>query len=221
MKIIQVDLNRDYSDAIQEAVEVLSGGGVVVYPTDTLYGLGANALDPEAVERVFKIKGRELSKPLPIIVKNIVWVDELAHVSPRGVQVLKKAWPGKFTAVLPKKNIIPDIVDAGQGTIGIRIPDFPFTDKLLGKFGYPLTATSANVSGREPTNNINKIIEMFSKRAVQPDLVIDAGVLPSSEPSIIVDLTTSKPKVLRISPTSPEKLIKLLDPALGNRRSKQ
>ena len=93
----------------------------------------------------------------------------------------------------------------------IRISDFVFVDKLLGKFGYPLTATSANVSGHEPTNNIDKIVEIFSRRAVRPDLVIDAGVLPQSEPSVIVDLTTSKPKVLRVSPTSPEKLIKLLE----------
>lgn len=211
MKIIQVDLNKDYDDTIREAVEVINNGGVIVYPTDTLYGLGANALNPEAVERVFAIKGRDSSKPLPIIVKNMIWVQELAHVSARNRGILEKTWPGKFTAVLPKKNIIPAAVNAGEKSIGVRIPDFPFTDKLLGKFGYPLTATSANVSGHEPTNSIDKIVEIFSRRAVRPDLVIDAGDLPVSEPSVIVDLTTSKPKVLRVSPTSPEKLIKLLE----------
>lgn len=211
MKVIQVDLNRDYSDAIREAVDVLNNGGVVVYPTDTLYGLGANALNAEAVEKVFAIKGRELSKPMPIIAKNLVWAEELAHISPRNQAILKKAWPGKFTAVLPKKNIVPDVVNSGTSSIGIRIPDFVFTDKLLGKFGYPLTATSANVSGHEPTNSIDKIVEIFSKRAVRPDLVLDAGVLPKSDPSIIVDLTTRKPKVLRISPTSPDTLLKLLE----------
>ena len=211
MKIIRVDLNTDYDDAIREAVEVLNGGGVIVYPTDTLYGLGANALDEQAVEKVFAIKGRELSKPLPIIVKNITWAKELAHISSRNQEMLKKAWPGKFTAVLPKKKIVPDVLNSGASSVGIRIPDFVFTDKLLGKFGYPLTSTSANVSGHESTNNIDKIVEIFSKRAVRPDLVIDAGILPKSEPSIIVDLTTSKPKVLRISPTSPQKLLKLLE----------
>ena len=211
MKVIRIDLNKDYEEAIREAVDVLGRGGVVVYPTDSLYGLGANALDPEAVERVFKIKGREFSKPLPIIVKNMVWADELAHISPRNQTILKKAWPGKFTAVLPKKNIVPNVVSAAASSVGIRVADFVFTDKLLGKFGYPLTATSANVSGHEPTNNIDKIVDIFSKRAVRPDLVIDAGVLPKSDPSIIVDLTTSKPKVLRISPTSPQKLLELLE----------
>ena len=211
MRIIQVDLDKDYAEAIQEAVNVLNNGGVVVYPTDTLYGLGANALNADAVEKVFAIKGRELSKPLPVIVKNLIWADELVHISSRNKKILKKVWPGKFTAVLPKRSIIPHVVNSGATSLGIRIPDFVFTDKLLGRFGYPLTSTSANVSGHEPTNDIDKIIQIFLKRAVRPDLVIDAGILPKSEPSIIVDLTTSKPKVLRISPTTPEKLIKLLD----------
>ncbi|MFH1653302.1 MAG: L-threonylcarbamoyladenylate synthase, partial [Pseudomonadota bacterium] len=197
---------------IREAVDVLSSGGVVVYPTDTLYGLGANALESKAVEKIFTIKGRDFSKPLPIIVKNLVWADELAYISPRNQTILKKAWPGKFTAILPKKNTVLELISAGINSVGIRIPDFVFTDKLLGKFGYPLTATSANVSGQEPTNDINKIIGTFSARAIQPDLVIDAGILPPSEPSVIVDLTGDKLKILRISPTSPDKLLKLLDP---------
>lgn len=217
MKILRVDLNKDYTEAIREAVNVLSNGGVVVYPTDTLYGLGANALEPKAVEKIFTIKGRDFSKPLPIIVKNLVWADELAYISPRNQTVLKKAWPGKFTAILPKKDTVPELVSAGTNNIGIRIPDFVLTDKLLGKFGYPLTATSANVSGQEPTNDINKIIEIFYARAIQPDLVIDVGILSQSEPSVIVDLTGDKLKILRISPTSPDKLLKLLDPALENR----
>lgn len=210
MKVIQIDLNRDFDDAIREAVEVLNNGGVVVYPTDSLYGLGANALDAKAVEKVFAIKERSLAKPLPIIVKNMVWADELAYISPRNQSILKKAWPGKFTAVLPKKDTIPSVLNSGANSIGIRIPDFSFTDNLLGKFGYPLTATSANISGQEPTNDIDKIIAVFSESENKPDLIIDAGVLPASDPSVIVDLTTDKPKILRVSPTKPEQLLKLL-----------
>ena len=86
-----------------------------------------------------------------------------------------------------------------------------FTDKLLAEFGYPLTSTSANISEQEPTNDINRIIEIFSKSTAKPDLIIDAGILPKSEPSMIVDLTGNKPKILRISPTKPEKLLKLLE----------
>lgn len=211
MKVIQVDLNKDYSEAIKEAILVLKYGGVIVYPTDTLYGLGGNALNVVAIERVFKIKQRNLSKPLPIIVKNMLWANELAYITGKNEKFLKKAWPGKVTAVLPKKNIVPAILTSGANSIGVRIPDHQFVDKLLGQFGYPLISTSANISGEEPTNDINEIIEIFSKSQIRPDLIIDVGILPKSEPSMIVDLTSDKPKILRISPTKPDKLLKLLE----------
>ena len=211
MKIIQVDLNKDYSDIIREAVNVLNYGGTIVYPTDTLYGLGANALNEIAVRKIFKIKDRSFSKPLPMIVRNHIWVKELAEIKPRHEEIIKKEWPGKVTVVLSKKDIVPDVLTSEFNSVGIRIPDYLFTDKLLAKFGYPLTSTSANISGQEPTNNINTIIEIFSKSTAKPDLIIDAGILPRSEPSMIVDLTGDKPKVLRISPTKPEKLLELLE----------
>lgn len=211
MKILQVDLSKDYSEAIREAVSVLSSGGVIIYPTDTLYGLGANALDEKAVERVFEIKKRPLSKPLPVAVKNIIWAKGLAHVSRKNTEVLENIWPGKATAILPKRDIVPVIVTAGSSTIGIRVADYSFVNKLLGRFGYPLTSTSANISGEEPTNDINKIIECFGKSSVQPDLVIDVGILPKSDPSLVVDLTASKPKILRIGPSKPDQFLKLLN----------
>lgn len=215
MKIIQVDLNKDYSDVIREAVNILNYGGTIVYPTDTLYGLGANALNEIAVRKIFRIKDRSFSKPLPMIVRNYTWVKELAEIKPQNEEIIKKVWPGKVTVVLPKKDIVPDALTADFNSVGIRIPDYVFTDKLLAEFGYPLTSTSANISGQEPTNDINKIIEIFSKSTAKPDLIIDAGILPKSEPSMIIDLTGDKPKVLRISPTKPEKLLELLE--LGRR----
>lgn len=215
MKIIQTDLNKDYSEVIREAVNVLSYGGTVVYPTDTLYGLGANALNEIAIRKVFRIKCRSFSKPLPMIVKDLYWVKNLAEIKPYHEKMLKQVWPGKVTVVLAKKEIVPDALTAELNSVGIRIPDYVFTDKLLAKFGYPLTSTSANVSGQVPTNDINKIIEIFSKSTEKPDLVIDAGILPKSEPSMIIDLTGNKPKILRISSTKPEKLLKLLE--LGSR----
>ena len=215
MKIIQVDLNKDYSDVIREAVNILNYGGTIVYPTDTLYGLGANALNEIAVRKIFRIKDRSFSKPLSMIVRNYTWVKELAEIKPQNEEIIKKVWPGKVTVVLPKKDIVPDALTADFNSVGIRIPDYVFTDKLLAEFGYPLTSTSANISGQEPTNDINKIIEIFSKSTAKPDLIIDAGILPKSEPSMIIDLTGDKPKVLRISPTKPEKLLELLE--LGRR----
>lgn len=211
MKIIQVDLNKDYSDVVREAVNILSYGGTIVYPTDTLYGLGANALNEVAVRKIFRIKNRSFSKPLPMIVRNYSWAKELVEIKPKNAEIIKKVWPGKVTLVFPKKDIVPDALTAEFNSVGIRIPDYVFIDKLLASFGYPITSTSANISGQESTNDINKIIEIFSKSTMKPDLIIDAGILPKSEPSMIIDLTGNKPKVLRISPTKPEKLLELLE----------
>lgn len=210
MKILPLNLNKDYTDIVLEAVAVLRRGGVIVYPTDTVYGLGANACDEWAVEQVFKIKNRPLTKPLPIVARNINWVKELAFVPPKLESRLAELWPGATTAVLHKKDIIPNIVTAGHKTVGIRIADHVFVDKLLGKFGYPLTATSANISGEEPTGDVSKIVGMFKDQVWKPDLVLDAGILPPSQPSTILDLSHIKPKILRVGPSKPEKLLELL-----------
>lgn len=211
MRIVQVDLNKDYSDVIAEAVKVLSYGGVVVYPTDTIYGIGANALNDIAVRKVYKIKERSFSKPLPIIVRNIMWAQELAYINDGNRLSLQKIWPGKVTAILPRKEIVPDQVSAGTKTIGIRVPDYLFLDQLLAQFGYPLTSTSADISGQEGTVDIYKVIAVFEKASLKPDLVIDAGILPKSSPSTVVDLTADKPKILRVGPSTPAQFMKLLE----------
>jgi len=218
VKIIPVDLKGNFSDAIFQAVTVLKRGGVIVYPTDTVYGLGANACDWYAVEQVFKIKKRPFSRPLPIIARNMKWVAELAFVPPKLEKILSEIWPGPTTVILPKKDVIPSIVTAKRKGVGIRIPDYILTDKLLGRFGYPLTATSANISGEEATGDIKKIIEMFHNEIWKPDLILDAGVLPSCEPSTILDLTTIKPKIVRVGPTKPERLWEILN--IKNQNSK-
>jgi L-threonylcarbamoyladenylate synthase len=218
VKIIPVNLKGDLSDVISEAVTVLKRGGVIVYPTDTVYGLGANACDWYAVEQVFKIKKRPFSKPLPIIARSIKWVVELAFVPPKLEKILSEIWPGPTTIILPKKEVIPSIVTAKRKGVGIRIPDYILTDKLLGRFGYPLTATSANISGEEATGDIKKIIEMFYKEIWKPDLILDAGVLPPCEPSTVLDLTTIKPKIVRVGPTKPERLWEILN--IKNQNSK-
>ena len=212
MKILEVDLNKDYSDAIHEAVKILNYGGTVVYPTDTLYGLGANALNEIAVRKIYKIKNRSFSKPLPIIARNMSWAKELAHINIGVEEMLNKLWiDGKVTAILRQKDIIPDQLTAGTKTIGIRVPNYVFLDKLLVKFGYPLTSTSANISGEEGTGDINQIVKSFENSELKPDLVIDAGVLPKASPSTVIDLTTDKPKILRVGPSSPAQFLKLLE----------
>lgn len=211
MKVIKIGLNEDFSEAIQEAIAVLKLGGTIIYPTDTLYALGANALESFAVERIFKLKNRALGKPLPLAVKNIKWAKELAFIYKKEEKILNSVWPGAVTVVLPKRNIVPDIVTAGQQAVAMRVPKHSFVDLILGRFGYPITSTSANLSGEEAPKKISEIIDMFEGNFYKPDLVIDAGDLPESEPSTLLDLTSDRPKILRVGPVKPETLRKMLE----------
>lgn len=210
MEVIRIDLNGNYSEAIAEAVKVLSYGGTVVYPTDTVYGLGANALEDLAIKKVFNIKQRHFVKPLPMLVRNLRWADELTYINPRNRKILEKVWPGKVTVILPKKDIVPDILTAGN-PVGVRICALKFVNDLLKAFGYPLVSTSANLSGEEPTRDPEDIMALFEKASVRPTLIIDAGILPKSEPSTVLDLTGDEPKILRVGPSRPDELLKLLE----------
>lgn len=216
MKLIKVNLLADpdapvgagYREAIREAVRVLKAGGTVVYPTDTVYGIGCNATDYKAVETVYRIKDRRRTKPLSVIARSLAWVRELAVVPPKLEPTLKKLWPGAITVILPKKNVIPGIVTADTPQVGIRIPDYELCDKLLGKFGYPLISTSANISeeGDEGACRSADILATFKPRLWQPDLVLDVGELPLSPPSTIIDFSSVKPRVIRVGPVKPEQL---------------
>lgn len=210
MKVIKIDLNKNYDEAIEEACRVLKLGGVIVYPTDTVYGLGANACDNLAVDQVFKIKKRSYTKPLPIIARNLTWVKELVYIDHRHREIVKSIWPGTVTAVLPKRDYLSSLVTAGGLSVGVRITDSIFVDRLLGKFGFPLTATSANISGEEATNNIDEIVARFEGQRYRPNLILDAGILPKSKPSTVLDLTADQPRILRVGPSRPDQLLRLL-----------
>lgn len=207
MRVIPVDIHGDFSAAVKEAIEVLKKGGSIVYPTDTVYGLGCNACEYKAVEQIFRVKERVFQKPLSVIARNMAWVKEIAFVPPKLEPMLEKLWPGAITVILARKPVIPAIVSAGKDTIGVRIPDSPITDMLMAKFGYPLISTSANISGDDmDACNSALIIESFKPRIWQPDIVLDAGALPKSSPSTIIDFSTVKPHILRLGPLKPAQL---------------
>ena len=180
---------------ISSACEILKNGGVVVTPTDTLYGLGANAFNPLAIERVFRIKGRPWHLPLPIFLYSY---DELPLVA-EGIsdlaQILaKKFWPGGLTLVVPKSDAIPSVLTAYGSSIGVRVPDHVVPRSLVQQLGAPITGTSANING-EP--DIVSLPELRVKLEGKVDMILD-GELPSSPlPSTVVDLTSEFPKVVR------------------------
>ncbi len=196
--------------AINEAVNTIQRGGVVVYPTDTVYGLGADATNEEAVQRVFNIKKRPTNKPVPLIVSDLEMVGKLAFLNKKIEETLLTIWPGPVTVLLQKKFSLPESVTAGLKTIGLRIPDYKVTHYLVVRCGCPITATSANISGQPPSNKIEEVLSQFKNMPYAPDLVLDAGDLNFSEPSTILDLSNGKPTVTRVGPVSKDKLFEII-----------
>lgn len=212
MDIIKIDPEnlRASQYAVEKAAQVIWRGGVVVIPTDTVYGLAADATNEQAVRRVFKIKKRPETKPLPLIIRDLEMAKKVAFIDKRLERILNLIWPGPVTALLEKKFNLPEIVTAGKKTIGLRIPDYKLIHLLIENFGRPLTATSANLSGQPSSNKIDEVLGQFRKEFFRPELVLDAGELKFSEPSTVIDLSTPKPKIIRIGPVSPKKLMEIL-----------
>lgn len=191
------------------AASALAHGNAIIYPTDTLYGLGVDALNEKAVERFFALKKRPANKPIPLFVRDIEMARELAFIDKRQERILEKLWPGAFTCVLYKKHKVSLRLTAQTQKIGLRIPDNEFCRLLLDKFGGPITSSSANISGQDATNNLDDILKQFAQFSLTPDFVVDAGHIGDLNPSTVLDITAREPKVLRISQTTPMQLKKI------------
>lgn len=207
MKIVKIDIDSPNLKTIKEAVEVLQSGGLVIYPTDTAYGLGANALNKEAVGKLYKAKGRDFSKPTHVVVRDWVMLKTIAEENPEAKMLFENFLPGPLTIILKKKAIVPNILTAGLGTLGVRIPKSPVTKVLSAILDIPYTATSANLSGGETPYNIKTVIEQIGQRV---DMVLDAGNLPKVPPSTIVDTTRTPLRILRKGPIIKEQLEEVL-----------
>ncbi|PIZ57263.1 threonylcarbamoyl-AMP synthase [bacterium (Candidatus Torokbacteria) CG_4_10_14_0_2_um_filter_35_8] len=208
MRILKVDLENPEDKVIEAAADILKRGLVLVYPTDTVYGLGVNILDENAVRKIFLIKGRDFIKPLPIVVRDLKMAEEVASVGEKAKVLFNKFLPGPLTLVLPKKDIISDIISADLETVGIRIPECEVTKKLSEKLDFPYTTTSANISGRPSTSSIREVRSQFSDSPRKPDLILNAGTLSPSLSSTIVDLSNENDiKILREGPISKEEIL--------------
>jgi len=189
MKVVQ-------EDSIEEVLQDLKEGKVVAFPTDTVYGLLADATNKDAVRRVFQIKDREEGKPLPVFVKDIEMAKEFAHISKEQEKFLKESWPGKVTVVLKSKHILPKELEIND-KVALRIPDYELVNTILEKLNLPVTGTSANVSGDTSCQSAQEVVAQFKERKDQPDLVLNAGQLAESKPSKIIDTTNKEYKVIR------------------------
>lgn len=192
--------------------DFLKTGNILLYPTDTVYGLGVDALNAEALKKLKELKGRdaeESKKPISILVADMAMAGEYAEVTPLAEKLAARFLPGKLTLVLKAKSNLPDELTAGTGTIGIRIPHNVFCLTLVREFGRPITATSANVAGMETKSSAPEILAQFGERAGMIGKVIDAGELVHSLPSTVVDARNEKPLLLREGAVSKDSILEL------------
>lgn len=194
-EVLNVDPRDPDAEVLARAAGVLRRGGLVAFPTETFYGLGAAALDPSAVERVFAVKGRPESKPLPVLVDSPAMVTMVAtDVPDRAHDLMRRHWPGALTLVLRARDGVPEAVTAGSGTVGVRVSAHPVARALPRALGGPVTAPSANPSGAEPPTTAAQVAEYFAGRI---DLILDGGATPGGLPSTVLDVTVDPPRVIR------------------------
>lgn len=196
METIKLEAGDNKQYAIR-AAEVLRAGGVVLYPTDTLYGLGADALLDEAVAKIYAIKGRDEGKPIHAIVSDLAMVERYAEITDDARRLAAKLPQGQVTFILKKKAGMDSGIMKDIATFGFRIPDNEFCIEMIRAFGKPITATSANKSGEKPERSVDKILAQLGAAAEGIELVIDAGELPERAASTVVDLSGAHPLIVR------------------------
>ncbi len=194
MKVLdKQSLNIDQQ--IERGISILRQGGLVAYPTDTVYGLGACASLPQAVERVYEVKKRSRNMALPLLLADASQITKFADpVPPVAWLLIHNFLPGALTLVLPKSSSVPDVITAGGTTIAVRIPAHPVPVALVKGLGTPIVGTSANLSGRPSPLTAD---EVYTQLGDKIDLIIDGGRCPGGKESTIVDVTGETPVVLR------------------------
>jgi L-threonylcarbamoyladenylate synthase len=193
--LLKIDPRRPDRQKIAAAVAVLKDGGVLAYPTETFYGLGADASNESAVERIFAIKGRAFDKPVSVIIADEKSLDGLAADVPDGArELMKRFWPGPLTIVFKAAPSVSSRLTANTGKIGVRVSSHTIAALLAGQLGAPLTATSANLSGQNETVSAAAVKGSLGDL---PDMIIDSGETPGRPGSTILDVTVFPFRILR------------------------
>lgn len=201
-EVIAVDRGSPEEGPIRKAVEVLEAGGLVAFPTDTVYGLGALLFHEDAVDRIFKVKGRGFDKPLPVLIADDTDLSSVTFAPPDEALALAKAfWPGPVTIVVLSAPEVPPAVTAGGDTVGVRLPDSVVARVLIEAAGTPLATTSANLSGGPSPLDAATVCESIGDEI---DLVLDGGKTPLGLESTVVSLVGPTPVILREGPLSRE-----------------
>lgn len=205
MKIIKVDPDNPEKEKMAMVRDSLHGGKTVVYPTDTVYGLGANIFHEDALLKVYLMKGRPLTKPVSVCVSQVEDIQQVAHLNPQLEELIQKILPGPYTLILNKKEVVPLLITGGMDKIGVRIPDNSICRELSREF--PITTTSANISGHPSPVSAQDARKDLDDH---PDILIDSGPCSDGISSTVVDLTFSPPRILREG-AGMEKLLQFME----------
>jgi len=192
-EVLHVDPEHLKGRHVRRAVEVLSSGGIAIYPTDTIYGLGADITLRQGVERVRRVKERNLKKPMSFVCSDLTHISQYAHVSNYAYRILKRWLPGPYTFVLPATKETPRVLQSKQKTVGIRIPDHPVPLALVEELGHPIVSTSANRSDQAVLTDPAELEKEF---AGDVDLILECGQLPVT-PSSVISLVNDEVTILR------------------------
>lgn len=194
-KICAIDPVSPQTDLIRQAADRILRGGVVVFPTTGLYGLGADALNAQAISKIFSMKGRSKAKPILVLISGIDMLEPLvSHVPPAARKIMETFWPGGVTIVLEAVPGLPANLTAGTGKIGVRMPAHPVAAALVRATGIPITGTSANISGAGGCSSVSGIDPALAERV---DMILNAGPLRGGAGSTVVDASSGRIHVLR------------------------
>lgn len=198
------------ADALARAVEALRRGEVIAFPTDTIYGLGAHALLPQAVACLYAVKGRPSSLAIPLLLADAEAMETVCtDVPPLAWRLAERFWPGGLSLVLHRAPLIPRVVAAGGDTVAVRVPDHAWVRELCRRLGAPLAATSANLHGGPDPVSAGDVEAALGERV---PLILDGGPCPSGQASTVLDLTVSPPAILRSGPVAAGQLAAMLAP---------
>ena len=201
------------TDDLSYAADVIMGGGLVAVPTDTVYGLAGNGLNHEAIAKIYEVKGRPMVKPIILLISDVSVAHTFCKTVPEAALRLAYAfWPGALSLVLQKSDLVPDIVTAGGGTVGIRSPNHPKALELLRLTGVPLAAPSANITDMPSPKNAEDVLRYFDGKI---DCVIDGGECSVGFESTIVDLTVEPYRIVRHGALQDEEIFQVLRDSIG------
>ncbi len=204
---MQTEILQPTEENLLRAAELIRRGELVAFPTETVYGLGADALNVASCRKIFAAKGRPSDKPLSLHVASVAMASKIAQITPAAEKLLAAFCPGALTIILPKNKIVPDFVTCGLSSVGVRFPANDVALKLIRLAGVPIAAPSANLSGQTPPSTAREVFDNLSGRV---EVILDGGRCQFGVSSTIIDLTTSEPLILRHGAIPAEKIWEVL-----------